>query len=85
MAIASLVLGIVGIVFAFIFPFVSPVAAIVGLILAVIARKKLKEAEQPAGAATAGMVLSIISLAFGIVMIACVACIGAAVLAELGI
>jgi len=72
MAIASLVLGIVGIVLAFIFPFAAPVAAIIGLILAVISKKKLKAEGQPTGKATAGLILSIISLAFGIVMIACV-------------
>ena len=68
MALASLILGIVGIGLAFLFPYISPVLGIVGIILAVIGGKKLKAEGQPAGKATAGMILSIISVVLGIIM-----------------
>lgn len=69
-AIASMVLGIVGLVFVFFgyFAFIGIVAAIVGLILGIMAKK-----QQPSGMATAGIVLSIIALALcAITFIACV-------------
>ena len=71
MAVASMVLGIIGLVFPFIglYP-IGFVCAIVGLILGILAKKK-----EPSGKATAGIVMSIISLALcTIVTIACVAC-----------
>ena len=82
MAIASLVLGIVAIVFGLI-PIPIPgrgiiglICAIVGVILGVVSRKKLKAAGQPTGAATAGMVLSIIALVLDIIaVIIAVACV----------
>jgi len=82
MAIASLVLGIVGIVGSFIpfVNFVAGIAPIVGLVLAIISRKRLKEAGEPTGIATAGMILAIVSLAFAIIMVACVVCATAALL-----
>lgn len=77
MAVASLVLGIVSLVF-ILLPIGSALLAfplsIVGLVLAVIARKK-----QPSGMATAGLVLNIIALVLSaLVAVACGACLGTA-------
>jgi len=71
MAIAALVLGIVAVVFAFTpLVFLSPFIAIVGIVLAVLARKSEKS-----GASTAGLILSIIGLVLGGIMwIACSLC-----------
>lgn len=75
LAIASLVLGIVAIVFSFIglsIPF-GLIIGIVGIILGIMAKKK-----NPCGMATAGLVLSIIGTVLcAIVFIACMACVGA--------
>lgn len=75
LAIASLVLGIVAIVFSFIglsIPF-GLIIGIVGIILGVMAKKK-----NPCGMATAGLVLSIIGTVLcAIVFIACMSCVGA--------
>lgn len=75
LAIASIVLGIVAIVFSFIglsIPF-GLIIGIVGIILGVMAKKK-----NPCGMATAGLVLSIIGTVLcAIVFIACMACVGA--------
>jgi uncharacterized membrane protein len=73
-AIASLVLGILAAVCVF-FGYgalLGIVLGIIGLILGISAKK-----ESPSGMATAGIVLSIISIAIcAIGFIACVACIG---------
>ncbi len=77
MAIASLVLGIVGLVFAIIpgFGWLGGILGVVGIILAVVAKKQ----GATGGAATAGLVLSIIAAALGLILyIACVACVKAA-------
>lgn len=58
LAIASMVLGIVSLILTCILPYVSWVLAIVGIVLAAIAKKKAKS-----GMATAGLVCSIIALA----------------------
>ena len=72
-AIAALVLGIVSIVFSFFLQWLGLILGIVGIILAVIAKKK-----NPTGMAKAGLVLSIIGTVFcALLFIACVACIGA--------
>lgn len=75
LAIASLVLGIVSIVFSFIglsIP-LGLIVGIVGIILSVMARKK-----NPCGMATAGLVLSIIgTILCALMFIACAACVGA--------
>ena len=72
MAIASLVLGIVSAVFAWVPPisFVAWAAGITGIILAVKARK-----EAPSGIATAGLVLSIIGTALGFIGLICSVCV----------
>lgn len=75
LAVASLVLGIVAIVFSFIglsIPF-GLIIGIVGIVLGVMAKKK-----NPSGMATAGLVLSIIgTILCAIIFIACAACMGA--------
>ena len=78
MAIAGLVLGIVGIVFRFIpgVSFIGLIAAIVGLIISILARNREPERR---GMATAGLILSIIAIVIWlIVLIACGALFGAA-------
>lgn len=74
MAVASLVLGICSLVFPFIgLGWLSVIIGIIGTILGALGRKKSKKQ----GMATAGMVMSIISVALGILMwIACAACVG---------
>ncbi len=66
-ATAGLVLGIVGLVFSFLGTWFSVIAlpiSIVGLVLSVMGGKKLKAYGQPAGIATAGLVLGIIAVVF---------------------
>ena len=72
-AIASLVLGIVSIVFTFIgLSWLGLILGIVGIILAVNAKKK-----NPSGMATAGLVLSIIGTVLcALMFIACIALVG---------
>lgn len=74
MAVASLVLGICSLVFPFIgLGWLSVLIGIVGTVLGALGRKKAEKQ----GMATAGMVMSIISIALGLIMwIACAACIG---------
>ena len=79
MAVASLVLGIIGVIFAFAIPAI-PIGLILGIlaiVLAVLAKKALVAKGMPTGMATAG--LGIISAAIGgIVFAACLICYGAA-------
>jgi len=66
-AIAGFVLSIVGIVFGIlsgVFSILGLPIAVVGLVLAVNGGKKLRAAGQPAGIATAGLVLGIIAVVF---------------------
>ena len=73
LSIASLVLGICSLVV----PYGGVAIAIVGLILGILGKKKNLEVGLPAGMATAGIVLSIIALAWSIVLvIICVSCVG---------
>jgi len=75
-AIASMVLGIVGVVFWFTSAG-AIVSIIVGIIGIVLASKSKKEGFE-GGIRTAGFVLSIISVAGGgVVFLACSACVGA--------
>lgn len=73
MAVASLVLGIISVVFPFIgLGIIGLLTGIVGLILAIVAKKK-----NPSGMATAGLVLSIIGISITLlVLVACAACVG---------
>ncbi|MCM1370725.1 MAG: DUF4190 domain-containing protein [Clostridium sp.] len=70
-AIAALVLGIVSVVFAFIFTWIGLIAGIVAIILAV---KGMKNPVKK-GMATAGLVLGIIGTALSGIFIACALCI----------
>lgn len=74
MAVASLVLGICALVFPFIgLGWLSVLVGIVGVILGALGKKD----EAKSGMAKAGMVMSIIAIALGLVFwIACAACIG---------
>ncbi|MBE7063378.1 MAG: hypothetical protein IJN25_10275 [Clostridia bacterium] len=76
MAVASLVLGIVSLVFSLFFSALgwpALLCGVLGIILGAIAKKK----PGASGMATAGLVLSIISVALGVICwIACAACIG---------
>ena len=77
MSIAGLVLGIVAIVFVFIpgISFLGWICGVVGIILSALAISQSKKAGQKNGLAVAGLVLSIISIAIGIIvaMVACIA------------
>jgi len=78
-AIAGFVLGIVGIVFGILsgwFSIIGLPVAIIGLVLAIVGGKKLRAAGQPAGLATAGLVLGIIAVVFtAIAFFSCGLCI----------
>ena len=65
LSIAALVLGIVGIIFDFIYASVGLVAGIVGIVLAVKARKT----ENAVGMATGGLICSIIAVALAAIMV----------------
>lgn len=71
MAVASLILGIVAIVFSLIVPFlfwVWIVVGVVGIILGALGRKNAKEAGEPTGIATGGLVTSIIGTVLALIM-----------------
>lgn len=80
MAVASLVLGICALVLSFFgLGFVSVILGIVGIILGALGRKNVEKK----GMATAGVVMSIIAVALGLIFwIACAACVGS--IASLG-
>jgi hypothetical protein len=84
MGIAGLVLGIIGAILSFI-PgggYFGWLICLVGIILSAIGMSKAKKANQPAGAAIAGLVLSIVgfvlSLGNLLCLIACASAAGAA-------
>lgn len=74
MSVASLVLGICALVFPFIgLGWLSVIIGVVGIVLGALAKKN----PEKQGMATAGIVMSIIAVALGLIMwIACAACIG---------
>ena len=74
MGVASLVLGIIALVWSlFGGTFLSALVGIIGIILGAVAKK-----QAPSGVATAGLVLSIIGTILSLLfVIACVACAGA--------
>ena len=84
MAIASLVLGIISLVFVLIPPlwligWVGAIVGVIGIVLGALGRKKLKEENQATGTATAGMVMSIIGTVLSaIIFAACAAGMAAA-------
>lgn len=72
LCVASMVLGICALVI----PYGGLALAIVGLILGIIGRKKMIEVGAPTGMATAGIVMSIIAIAWSIIfIIICVSCV----------
>jgi len=72
LSIAAMVCGIVGLVFSFFLWFIGLPTAVVGLVLAIIGKKKLSEVGATSGMATAGLVTSIIALSLAtIVTIVC--------------
>lgn len=78
-AIASLVLGIVSIVFTFIFFIVGLICGIVGIVLAVKAKKEIAASGQGgSGVATAGLVCSIIGLTLSGIYTLCAVAVGSA-------
>ena len=78
LSIAGLVLGIVATVFAW-FTWINIIAlvcGIVGIILAIMGKKKAREAGAPMGIGTAGLVLSIIGTVLaGIGFLSCTLCV----------
>lgn len=74
MAVASLVLGICALVFPFIgLGWLSVLIGVVGIVLGALGRKN----SEKKGMATAGIVMSIIAVALGLIMwLACAACVG---------
>ena len=82
MAVAALVLGIIGTLFSLI-PgigyWIGIPLSLVALILGVVSRKNAAANNQPTGSATAGMALGIVGLVVGILMfVACALCVRAA-------
>jgi hypothetical protein len=79
MGVASLVLGIISLVWALLAAlfggtWISALIGVIGIILGAVAKK-----QAPSGVATAGLVLSIIATILSLIFwIACAACIGAA-------
>lgn len=67
--IAGMVLGIVSLVFVCLFYPVSFVLAIVGAVLSVISSSKAKAAGMKNGMAVAGLVCSLVSLAFALIVV----------------
>ncbi len=87
LSIGAMVFGILGVVFSWL-PFVVYIAfpcAIVGIVMAAIAMKKIKEgSEGSKGMAIAGLVCGIVGCAFGLPMLICNICICAAGTAATG-
>lgn len=85
-AIASLTLGIGSLLFLFLFPYISPIMSIVGIVFGVIARKETSLVPNSGrGLATAGFVCSIVSLALVVFLIGCAVIIGVSMLSNLAI
>lgn len=70
-AIAGLILGIVSVVFAFIYVWIGLIAGIVGIILSVNGRKSAEKR----GLATAGLVLSIVGTSLSGIFVVCALCV----------
>ena len=90
MGIAGLVLGIIAAVGGWIPPisYFAWLIAITGIVLSALGRSKAIKDGQPTGAATAGLVLSIIGLVIAVIGLLCVVvCVGAAAsaLGDLGL
>ncbi len=81
MAMAALICGVLGMIGGFIpyVQYVAPLCAIAGIVLGVMARNQAKSTGEPAGMATAGMVLGIVATAVSGTAVACVICASLAV------
>ena len=79
MAIAALILGILGIVTSFFSIGIGgAIFGVIALILGILARKKAVAENAPTGVATGGLVTGIISLAMGVLFfVACSLCVAA--------
>lgn len=75
MAIASLVLGIVGIIFSIFTGWIGLILGLVGIILGAVFMNQAKKTGQPTGMAVAGLVLSIIAVIIAVLVIACAVCV----------
>ena len=84
MAVAGLVLGIVSAVSGWFLPVIPIITGIIGIVLSVVGRKKLAEAGQPVGIATAGLVLSIIGTSLAVIGTICLLVCAAGAAAALG-
>lgn len=73
MAIAAMVCGIVSVVLCWL-SFVGLAAGIVGLVLSVMARKKVAPGQNGSGMVTAGLVCSIIGIVLGGIWTTCAMC-----------
>lgn len=71
MAIAGLVLGIVSVVFSFLYTWIGLIAGVIAIILSVKGRK----IESKKGMATAGLVLGIVGTSISGLFIACALCV----------
>lgn len=75
LSIASLVLGIISVIFFFIFMYVSLVCGILAIVFSVKARGAT-DADGKTGLATAGLVLGIIGTALSGIIALCALCVG---------
>ena len=73
MAIASLVYGIISVVFTFIIGWVGLIAGILAIIFSVIGRKKAVQGKT--GMCTAGLVLGIVGTSLCAIVIVCALCV----------
>jgi len=82
MAIAALVLGILGIIGGWIpiVQYFTFFCAVLGIVFGVKERNRAQTAGEPTGMATAGMVLGIIGVACSAIGTVCILCLGAAAL-----
>lgn len=86
LAIASLVIGIVSILFSWssFFAIIFMVTSVVGIVLATSAKKKNAEVGLPAGMAMAALVVNIVALVFSSIgFLACGVCVGCMGLASM--
>jgi len=73
LAVASLVCGIVSVVFSFLFTRIGLIAGILAIIFSIMGRKKAEAGKT--GMCTAGLVLGIVGTALSAVFIVCALCI----------
>lgn len=74
MAVAGLVLGILSVVFSFVYVWIGLILGVIGIVLSVKGRK----IQAKKGMATAGLVLSIVGTSLSGVFVACALCVAGA-------